>query len=334
MNGTGVKTEMDYQKRGKHLRSTNIHGKSWKTGAGPLPVRSRDWIYMFAIAAQQMKEMFSGCTKLQYIDLNSNKFVTSQETNTLERMFYNCQNLISLDLSGFHESRVTKTTSMFENCISLESLSMQNFLAYDVDNSDSMFKNCKSLISLDLSSFEGCMVYMQNMFQGCTALKEIKIPNIITESSLSLAGLFAGCESLTSANLSHFDTSLVTDFNDIFLNCSKLQSIDFGDEKHWDTAEGNYMRSMFEGCHDLKSLSIKKFKTDKVTIMNNMFKGCASLEELEMRELDLSSFDTRKVASWTDIWKDITELNITIDYEKNKNILDGRPDGIVINDIE
>ena len=298
--------------------------------------------------------MFSGCTNLQYIDLNSNKFVTSQETNTLERMFYNCQNLISLDLSGFHESRVTKTTSMFENCISLESLSMQNFLAYDVDNSDSMFKNCKSLISLDLSSFEGCMVYMQNMFQGCTALKEIKIPNIITESSLSLAGLFAGCESLTSANLSHFDTSLVTDFNDIFLNCSKLQSIDFGDEKHWDTAEGNYMRSMFEGCHDLKSLSIKKFKTDKVTIMNNMFKGCASLDTLEisfntanvaemnemfsgvtnLRELDLSSFDTRKVASWTDIWKDITELNITIDYEKNKNILDGRPDGIVINDIE
>lgn len=85
---------------------------------------------------------------------------------------------------------------------------------------------------------------------------------------------------------------------------------------------------MFKGCASLEELEIS-FNTANVVEMNEMFSGVTNL-----RELDLSSFDTRNVASWTDIWKDITELNITIDYEKNKNILDGRPDGIVINDIE
>ena len=110
---------------------------------------------------------------------------------------------------------------------------------------------------------------------------------------------------------------------------------------------------MFEGCRSLKSLSLKKFKTDKATIMNNMFKGCSSLETLEinfntetvlemnemfsgvinLRVLDLTSFDTTNLVSWTDMWKDITNLNITIDLQKNPNILKNKPEGIVIIDI-
>lgn len=242
---------------------------------------------------------------------------------------------------------------MFENCYALETLRMENFLAYEVDNSETMFKGYKSLVSLNLSSFEGCMKYMTYMFQGCSSLKEIKIPNINIESSTSLAGLFSGCESLTSANLSNFDTSKIKDYNDLFLNCSSLESIDFGDDDHWDTKEGNYYRSMFEGCRSLKSLSLRKFKTNEATIMNNMFKGCSSLETLEinfntetvlemnemfsgvinLRELDLTSFDTTNLVSWTDMWKDITKLNITIDLKKNPNILENKPDGIVIIEI-
>jgi surface protein len=62
--------------------------------------------------------------------------------------------------------------------------------------------------------------------------------------------------------------------------------------------------------------------------MNEMFSGVINL-----RVLDLTSFDTTNLVSWTDMWKDITNLNITIDLQNNPNILKNKPEGIVIIDI-
>ena len=152
--------------------------------------------------------------------------------------------------------------------------------------------------------------------------------------------------------MSNFDTSLVTDFNDAFKNCKGLKNINFGeDAKSWDTAEGKFMRSMFEGCSSLESLPLKKFKTTDAIVLNNMFKGCSSLTLLEinnfnvknvnymnemfsgvtsLRYLDLSSFDTNNVISCDNIWKDIYNLTIKIDVSKNKKLLENKPDGIII----
>ena len=191
---------------------------------------------------------------------------------------------------------------------------------------------------------------MQNMFKDCTLLEVLELPNIQTQSSLSFAGLFSGCENLLSLDLTSFDTSLVTEFSDLFLNCHKLRSITFPNGERWDTSEGKLMRSMFEGCWDLTSLSLTIFKTQEVTLMNNMFKDCSKLEKLELnfntknvnkmdemfsnvtslRNLDLSSFDTSNVDSAKDIWKGITELTLIIDEDKNGNILADKPEGIVI----
>ena len=113
------------------------------------------------------------------------------------------------------------------------------------------------------------------------------------------------------------------------------------------------MSSMFEGCSSLTSLSLKKFKTNSITVMNKMFKDCSKLEKLEinfdtkkvyemsemfsndinLRELDLSSFDTRNLNSWENIFNGIDNLTITIDKEKNEKILTNLSDGIHIIDI-
>ena len=113
------------------------------------------------------------------------------------------------------------------------------------------------------------------------------------------------------------------------------------------------MSSMFEGCTDLTSLSLKKFKTPKMTVMNKMFKDCSKLEKLEinfdttkvyemsemfsgvtnLRELDLSTFDTRNLNNGDNIFKGISNLTVTIDQEKNEKILKNLPDGVHIIDI-
>ena len=62
--------------------------------------------------------------------------------------------------------------------------------------------------------------------------------------------------------------------------------------------------------------------------MIEMFSGVINL-----RELDLSTFDTRKVNAWNDIWKGINNLTIIIDKEKNGEILTNISEGIKIIDI-
>ena len=182
-------------------------------------------------------------------------------------------------------------------------------------------------------------------------MEYINIPKLNTENTMSLWALFSGCKKLNSLDVSNFVTSTVKDFNDIFANCSSLTEINFG-EKSWDTAEGQYMRSMFEGCSSMKSLSLSKFDTKNVEVMSNMFKDCSNLVSLDikdfntkkvsiidnmfsgvtsLRELDLTGFDTSNVASYEGIWDGITDLNLKIDESKNTKILENKPEGVHVN---
>ena len=45
----------------------------------------------------------------------------------MERMFYRCEALLSLDLSNFNTAKVEYIDQMFEGCISLTSLNLSNF---------------------------------------------------------------------------------------------------------------------------------------------------------------------------------------------------------------
>ena len=81
------------------------------------------------------------------------------------------------------------------------------------------------------------------------------------------------------------------------------------------------MHGMFFDCRQLKSLNLKKMKTDKVTDMSDMFSLCWHLQSLnlenfhtanvtamiamfsccqELKELDLSSFDTSNVKNMSE----------------------------------
>ena len=62
------------------------------------------------------------------------------------KLFYECENIIKIDLSSFN--------------------------TINVKDMRSMFKGCKNLINLDLSSFNTINVkYMYKMFEGCKNLR-------------------------------------------------------------------------------------------------------------------------------------------------------------------
>ena len=78
--------------------------------------------------------------------------------------FYNCENLVSLNLSNFFASKKIKSAS-------------------------EMFYNCKSLELIDLSNFDLSIITdKEKMFEGCTA--KVKTKNGILNNNDKKLGCF------------------------------------------------------------------------------------------------------------------------------------------------
>lgn len=110
-------------------------------------------------------------------------------------LFNGCENLESVDLSGFDAGSVTNATGMFAGCSGLEELDVSGWDTGKVTAMYGMFSGCSALVELDLSSFnmggmENSMMMGSNadgMFAGCSALSCLLTPkNYKCEESVML----------------------------------------------------------------------------------------------------------------------------------------------------
>ena len=76
----------------------------------------------------------------------------------LKGMFYNCENLTTLDLSHFNTSLVYYMNEMFYGCKSLKSLDLSSFDTSNLEEMELMFGNCKSITSLRMPKLKGSEV--------------------------------------------------------------------------------------------------------------------------------------------------------------------------------
>ena len=89
-------------------------------------------------------------------------------------MFFCCQGLTSLDVSGFDTSNVTHMGFMFSRCDDLTSLDVSRFNTINVTMMDYMFNGCADLTTIYVSSsFVTTNVSNSEsyMFSGSTKLK-------------------------------------------------------------------------------------------------------------------------------------------------------------------
>lgn len=90
----------------------------------------------------------------------------------MSSMFYDCSDLISLDLSNFNTSKVKNMWCMFYRCWHLPSLDLSSFNTSNVTSMSAMFEYCYQLqyiIVGDGWSTES-ITYSSNMFYGCLDL--------------------------------------------------------------------------------------------------------------------------------------------------------------------
>ena len=145
--------------------------------------------------------MFFGCKKLKKIK-GINQFNTSK-VNNMDAMFYQCSELEYLDLSNFETSNVTTMQFIFKGCLKLKEIKgIKALITKTVNNIKAMFQLCSELQNLDLSDFDTSNVTnMQDMFNGCMRLKEIK-------------------------GINKFKTNKVNNMKQMFKKCCKLEYLD------------------------------------------------------------------------------------------------------------
>jgi len=107
-------------------------------------------------------------------------------------MFYNCNNIINLDLSSFNSKNVTNMFLMFADCRNITSLDLSLLNTQNVTNMEQMFNSCYNLKSINLSS-------------------------INTEKVTNMQSIFYMCKNILTIDLSSFNTQNVTNMNICFV---------------------------------------------------------------------------------------------------------------------
>ena len=170
-------------------------------------------------------------------------------------MFYNCPNLIDVDLSNFDFTHVTKMNDMFNYCINLTNVKFSSKETKRLDN-------------------------MAYMFNYCKHLKSIEFKNIDTEKVTDMSGMFQNCEQLEELDLTNFCTPNVSSLNCMFNDCFNLKSIKFSHK--FNTDKVLFMNYMFFGCENLEELDLSYFSVNDFNFkeMENMFEGCDKLDKI------------------------------------------------------
>ena len=188
---------------------------------------------------------------------------------TTESWFYNCRKIATIEgVENLNTENVTHMGGMFWGCESLTSLDVTGFNTAKVTNMLGTFYGCSALTSLDVSGFvTDNVTIMDGMFNRCSKLSTIDVSGFNTENVTDMHNMFLYCSALEGLDLSNFNTEKVTDMHEMFLNCGALETIYCNDTWKCDVST-----NMFYGCTSLKgAVSYSSSKTD--VSMANPYSG-------------------------------------------------------------
>lgn len=198
------------------------------------------------IANPNSSNLFKNFTGIETINFNNN--YDTSNVITMERMFCNCQNLISIDLSSFNTSSLVSMAGMFQmfNQITQTDTSSKlekiifgdNFITSNVTSMSSLFYHCNNLKEVDLSSFDTSNVTnMSGVFYSCSSLSTVDLSNFNTSKVTSMYAMFWHASSLHTLNLENFDTTNVLDMHRMFMDTPSLNCVIVGEK--WTTVNAD-----------------------------------------------------------------------------------------------
>lgn len=220
---------------------------------------------------------------------------------TMYAWFFECNNLLSVNLSRLDTSKTTSLGYTFSRCKSLTEIDLSTLDTSSVGSFADVFQDCSSLRSVNLTGWDTSNGNnFRQMFYCCAALEELDVSLFNTSSTTTFEQMFYGCSSLRSLDLSHFDTGSATTFASMFYNCASLATLDV---LMFDTTSATDLSQAFYGCKSLTELDLSRASTAKVQTFYGMFSGCSGL-----KRIDLSLFDTSSAVSLSYLFADCSKL--------------------------
>ena len=170
------------------------------------------------------------------------------EPTTLSSFFEELRSLTSIiGLENLNTTHVTDMSKMFYNCYNLSSFNLSQFNTGNVEKMNEMFYNCHGLNSLDLSAFNTAKVNnMYRMFYYCF-VRTIDLSSFNTANVENMDEMFAGASLVVNIYASDlFKTDKLTSSKDMFKHCTKLPNFnkDEVDATHANYGAGGYFKKI------------------------------------------------------------------------------------------
>ena len=167
---------------------------------------------------------------------------------TLSSFFEELKSLTSISgLENLNTTHVTDMSKMFYNCYNLSSLNLSQFNTGNVENMNEMFYNCQNLKSLDLSAFNTAKVNnMYRMFYYCI-VKTIDLSSFNTANVENMNEMFAGASLVVNIYTSDsFKTDKLKSSEKMFYLCTNLPNYnkDEIDATHANYGAGGYFKKI------------------------------------------------------------------------------------------
>ena len=167
---------------------------------------------------------------------------------TLSSFFKELKSLTSISgLENLNTTHVTDMSKMFYNCNNLSSLNLSQFNTGNVEKMNEMFYYCRGLNSLDLSAFNTAKVNnMYRMFYYCF-VRTIDLSSFNTANVENMDEMFAGASLVVNIYASDlFKTDKLTTSKYMFYLCTKLPNFnkDEVDATHANYGAGGYFKKI------------------------------------------------------------------------------------------
>ena len=236
------------------------------------------------VAPQTMYAWFFECNNL--VSVNLSKLDTSK-TTSLGYAFSRCTSLTGIDLSTLDTSSVRSFADVFQDCSSLRTLNLTGWDTSSGKDFRQMFYRCSSLEEVDISSFNtSSATTFEQMFYGCRSLRSLDLSHFATGNATTFASMFYRCESLATLDVSMFDTASATDLSQVFYRCKSLTELDLSRAS---TAKVQTFHGMFSGCSGLKRIDLSLLDTSSATNLSYLFADCSKLEAVNFTGVNTSS---------------------------------------------
>ena len=123
---------------------------------------------------------------------------------SLDFLFFDCEDLINVDLSNINTTDMTRISYTFYNCKNLEEVNMTSIETSNVEYMEFLFAGCENLVNI------------------------IGLENLNTSSVKFTTGMFFNCKNIQNVNLSSFDLDNLEEPDGMFVNTQSLRLVNLG----------------------------------------------------------------------------------------------------------